>query len=583
LGFVHRRLSILDLSELGWQPMASSDKRYYLIYNGEVYNYIELRQELERLGHSFISRSDTEVMLAALQQWGVDEACKRFEGMFAFALLDTTASMLTLARDPFGIKPLYYADREGEFAFASEIKALLTLGLPRQANPAAMLAYLIDGVCDHGEETIFRGVRQLPAGGILEVDVAGPPRIVARRVYWSVQLGKTLDVSPAEASRLVHDAFFANIARHLRSDVPVGAALSGGIDSSSIVTSIRRVAPSDLELHAFSYLADDPRLNEEQWMRAAASASRATVHEVHLQATSLVRDVDALIMSQDEPFGGTSIYAQYNIFRAADAAGVRVMLDGQGADELLGGYAAFLGPHVASLARRGHLRAAARLLRSCHERSDASARGIARYVAAAAIPQPLKTLFGARVHSARVPEWIDDGWFADRGVASAVPRRDPGPNLRAHLVRSIETNLRALLRYEDRNSMAFSVESRVPFLTTGFAELVLSLPDEYLIAPDGTRKAVLRNAMRGIVPDIVLDRRDKIGFQTPEGGLIAAAGGWAARVLASDAARGIGGIRRSSIDRAAESIEAGTPDRSIPLWRWLNLIRWADLFQVELS
>jgi asparagine synthase (glutamine-hydrolysing) len=497
-------------------------------------------------------------------------------------LLDTVANTLTLARDPFGIKPLYYTDSAGRFAFASEIKGLLALGVVRQANPNAIYAYLTDGVCDHGEATAFMGVQQLPPAGILVVDLAGAPQIVSRRVYWSLKPGPTIDVSATEASQLVREAFFANVKRHLRSDVPVGAALSGGIDSSAIVTSIRRVAPSRLELHAFSYLADDPRLNEERWMRAAATAACATVHEVRLHAARLVDDVDALIVTQDEPFAGTSIYAQYNIFRAADSEGVRVMLDGQGADELLGGYAAFLGPQVASLLRHGQLRAATQLLRSCQHRSDASASAIARYVAAASIPRRLKTMVASRVHSSRIPRWIDHAWFADRGVDPA-PRKDPGPDLRAHLVRAIETTLRSLLRYEDRNSMAFSVESRVPFLTPGFAELVLSLPDKYLIAPDGTRKAVLRSAMRGVVPDVVLDRRDKIGFQTPERGLIASAGGWAARVLASDTARNVGAIRGDAIRHAAASIDAGMTDSSIPLWRWLNLIRWADLFQVDLA
>lgn len=316
-------------------------------------------------------------------------------------------------------------------------------------------------------------------------------------------------------------------------------------------------------------------------MRAAATTAAATVHEVRLQATSLVRDVDALIITQDEPFGGTSIYAQYNIFRAADAAGVRVMLDGQGADELLGGYAAFLGPRVASMLRRGHVRRAAQLVRMSGQRPNMSAIG--RYVAAAALPSAVKRLLRTRVHAARVPQWIDAAWFADRGVTASPPLRDPGPDLRAHLVQSVQTSLRSLLRYEDRNSMAFSVESRVPFLTTSFAELVLSLPEDYLIAPDGTRKAVLRTAMRGVVPDVILDRRDKIGFQTPESGLIAGAGAWAAKVLRSDTAERTTGIRREDAKRAAVSIESGTRDESIPLWRWLNVIRWADLFQVSWS
>jgi asparagine synthase (glutamine-hydrolysing) len=581
VGFVHRRLSILDLSEHGWQPMASADRRYHLVYNGEIYNYVELRRELEALGRHLVSHGDTEVLLEAVIEWGIDEAMRRCEGMYAFALLDTATATLTLARDPFGIKPLYYLEQDERFAFASEIKALLTVeGFARRVNPRAMLAYLTQGLCDHTTDSMFANIHQLHPAGILVVDVAGIPRIVSRRTGWVPCVMATLDVSPNEAASLVREAFVGNISRHLRSDVPVGAALSGGVDSSSIVSVMRRVAPTT-ELHAFSYFADDSRLNEERWVHAAAGSAGALVHAVRVDAETLARDVDTLIRAQDEPFDGTSIYAQFSVFRAVAEAGIRVVLDGQGADELLGGYAAYLGPHIANLVTLGHWRAAAQLVRTSHGRADVSVMSAARYLIGASTPRWMKERLSSRVRAAMLPTWIDAEWFMSRGGTPVGHQQDPGPGLRSHLVQSIRTTLPSLLRYEDRNSMAFSVESRVPFLTTRFAELVLALPDSYLIAPDGTRKAVFRNAMRGIVPDVILDRRDKLGFHTPEQSLLGAAHAWASRVLNSETGRQLPGVTPTGISRAATMVGNGLHGPTMPVWRILNLIRWAELFDVQ--
>jgi asparagine synthase (glutamine-hydrolysing) len=581
IGLVHRRLSILDLSELGWQPMSSPDGRLHVVYNGEVYNYLELRKELEEGGHKFNSHSDTEVLLAAIASWGLRNAISRFEGMYAFALLNTESNTLTLARDPFGIKPLYYAFARGRFVFASEIKALLALQwIPRQADPNALLAYLTAGRSDEGEGTMFAGVRQLPAGGVIVLDVTGAARVDSQWRSWRPTVTRTLRVSRDEAATLVREAFFDSVGRHLRSDVPVGSALSGGLDSSSIVAGMRRAAP-DLELHAFSYLAEDPKLTEERWVRDAARAASATVHEVHISSDALAHDVDYLIRSQDEPFGSTSIYAQYRIFQAAADAGVRVMLDGQGADELLGGYASFLGPRVAGLVGSGRLAAAVQLAWSSYGRADVDLGEVARYVVAASVPRAVKTRLSARIHADALPGWIATAWFDSRLPSLRVEAPDPGRDLRAHLARETETSLLALLRYEDRNSMAFSVESRVPFLTTKFAELCLSLPGDYLIGSDGTRKAVLRDAMHGIVPDSILHRRDKIGFRTPERALLTGANSWTKRVLESDCARNLDCIDLTSITAriAAGPNGAGVP--RVPLWRILNLIRWAELLDVQ--
>src|SRR5262245_40312187 len=229
---LHRRLSILDTTKSGWQPMGTPDGRYYVVYNGEIYNYKELRQELELAGHSFKSQSDTEVLLAAYAEWG-KAALTRFIGMFAFALLDTERRTLLLARDFFGIKPLYYSSQDGAFVFGSEIKALLTFGLPGlEADPERLFLYLRYGITDSGSQTLFSRVQQLPVGHYLEISLdSGDSK---GQCYWQPE-DKELDISFDEAAERVRELFLRSVELHLRSDVAVGAALSGGIDSSAIV------------------------------------------------------------------------------------------------------------------------------------------------------------------------------------------------------------------------------------------------------------------------------------------------------------------------------------------------------------
>ncbi|HOF89267.1 MAG TPA: asparagine synthase (glutamine-hydrolyzing), partial [Armatimonadota bacterium] len=351
LGLAHRRLSILDLSPAGHQPMGAADGRYWIVFNGEVYNYLELRDELADAGHAFHTGTDTEVILAAYRHWGA--ACvARFTGMWAFAIWDVDARVLFLARDPFGIKPLYYLNDGRRFAFASELKALLTLpGLTRRANPTALYDYLTENVTDFGGETFYAEIRQLPAGHTLTVPVDAPERAVAAP-YWAPRWGENRDITFDEAAAHLRDLFLRSVALHLRSDVPVGTALSGGIDSSAIVSAVRHLHPAQ-EIHTFSYLADDPALSEAQWV-ALANAHNGTVpHGVQVTPEELVADLDALIATQDVPFASTSIYAQHRVFRRAREAGITVMLDGQGSDEYLAGYANFVAYRMASLLLRG--------------------------------------------------------------------------------------------------------------------------------------------------------------------------------------------------------------------------------------
>jgi asparagine synthase (glutamine-hydrolysing) len=560
--------------------MSSPDGRFHLVFNGEIYNYVELRAELAALGHDFRSTSDTEVLLHALARWG-EAALPRLMGMFAFALLDLRERTLTLARDPFGIKPLYYAHTARAFGFASELKALLELpGLSRQVDAQRVYEYLVFGLGSHGDRTMFADVRQLPPAHVMRVPLDDPAAVRIRR-YWSLDLGRRADLSFDEAAGRLREMFLDSVRLHLRSDVPVGAALSGGVDSSAIVAGMRRVQPS-LRLHTFTYVADDPAISEEGWAARAGAAAGATMHQVRVTAGDLLEDLDRLIEVQDEPFGSTSIYAQHRVFRLAAEAGIKVMLDGQGADEMFGGYPVYTAARFAGLVRSGHpVRAAAFLRRASRlpGRGGMLARA-AEYLAPEFLQGPLRRAAGRGLE----PAWLNGGWFRARGVRARAPsRRFPVSDvLRHELAQTLShTSLPMLLRYEDRNSMAYGIESRVPFLTTALAEFVFALPEEYLVDRGGTTKAVFRAAMRGVVPDEVLDRRDKIGLATPEHAWLGQLRPWVERVLASEAAAAIPALdRRAAADEWA-AVLAGRARFDFRVWRWLNLIRWAELYAAE--
>jgi asparagine synthase (glutamine-hydrolysing) len=582
VGLIHRRLSILDLSPLGWQPMSSRDSRWTLVYNGEIYNYLELRAQLEVEGEVFVSHGDTEVLLAALIRWG-EAALGRLIGMFAFALFDAQEGRLLLARDPFGIKPLFWARRHDGLAFASEMKGLLALdGISRDADLTQLYDFLQFGESDLDDRTFLKHVHQLLPGHLLRVRVGERVEIDPPAPYWNLAVDEEVDVSFGEAVTAVRSAFLRNIALHLRSDVPVGAALSGGIDSSAIVGSMRHLEPT-LDLHSFSYYAEDESINEAHWIEQVTRATGAKSHVVRLADDSLACTLQRVIATQDEPFMTTSIAAQFLVFQSASNAGVRVMLDGQGADEMLAGYPTFYGPVIAQLLRAGRLSTAAGIWSALGRDPQISRKQVGRYVATSFIPRPIKQLLSDRVNRAAAPAWLDVDWFAQRGVTGAHRPREVDSLLRTQLVRAVTGGLRTLLRYEDRNSMAHSVESRVPFLTPEFAQLVLSLPAEYVVDSRGTRKAVFREAMRGLVPDTILDRRDKLGFQTPEADLLATVRPWMLERLDSPTGNAFMPLRAGHREATLNHLRGAGGIAQVPLWRWLSVVEWMRSSQARLD
>lgn len=579
LGF--RRLAIIDVSPDGHQPMASLDGRYWIVLNGEIYNHVELRQELQALGYRFRSRSDTEVLLTAYIHWG-PESITRLVGMFAFGILDTHRRVLFMGRDPFGIKPLYYVRSDKAFAFASEIKPLLEVpGVRRAVNPERMYLYLRYALADYGSETMFADVHQLPAAHYMEIRLNDPGTSTCVR-YWQIDPDARLALSPNEAADRLRELFLTSVRLHLRSDVAVGAALSGGIDSSSIVSAIRHVQGENVALHTFSYISDDPALNEEPWMDIVGRAANAVPHKVRVKTDELAADVEHLIRIHAEPFLSTNVYAQYRVFSLAREAGITVMLNGQGADEFLGGYRGYLAARLASLIFQGRGNAALRLAREGLRRDNRVRLSLqaGRYL----LPATLHPLARLILRSAN-PAWLNTGWFEERGALSDPFACERGTDvLRAVLGQAVTmTSLPVLLRYEDRNSMSNSIENRVPFLTPDLVSFVLALPEEFIIDRDGLSKAVMRRAMAGIVPQVILNRKDKIGFQVTEHRWLAGLRPWVDETLGSQTAARIPALNRGAMRREWQAVIHGRKRYNLRIWRWVNFIRWADSFRVVME
>lgn len=572
----HTRLAIIDLSPGGHQPMPSSDGRYIIVFNGEIYNYRELRKELKVCGCIFRTESDTEVLLALWAQWGVD-GLRRLAGMFAFAVFDRSEQSLTIVRDAFGIKPLFYASDDDGFRFASEVPALLELspGKP-QLNWQRAYDYLVHGDYDSAPNTFFAGVYHLLPGHWMRVDLASGQATVPQR-WWTPRVDEREGWRFADAVEQVREQFLQNIRLHLRSDVPLGTALSGGIDSSAVVCAMRHVEP-DLPIHTFSFIASGSEVNEENWVDRVNSHVGAIAHKVHVSPQELVRDLDDMIRAQGEPFGSTSIYAQYRVYQLAKESGITVTLDGQGADEMLAGYSGYPGQRLRSLLETGQLRQALQFWNACAQWPGRSrlhgAKALAGQLMSGRIYDPLRSLNGKD----NLPYWLNSNALKEYEVSPRFPRKQPrdkqlGRCVMAELAESLSSRgLLSLLRHGDRNSMRFSVESRVPFLTLDMVNLMLSMPEDYLISPKGETKHVFRAAMRGIVPDDVLDRRDKIGFATPEQDWLLSMADTVRQWLRVDL--NLPFLNQSEVLREFENIISGKKRFSWQVWRWINFSRW---------
>lgn len=552
----HRRLAIVDLSALGHQPMVLKN-RYVITYNGEIYNHLELRVELEKLGYQFVSHSDTEVILAAYDAWGAD-CLNKFNGMWSFVIVDTQKMRVFIARDRFAIKPLYYYQGAGIFVFASEIKALLQQPeVDAEPDRNFCLDYIKKGATVAGERTIFKGIKRFPAASFVECslrEVCAEP--LRTKVYWSVSPNLSAEpfaeVMAEELARKYYTLLEDAVRLRLRADVKVGSALSGGLDSSSIVYLINRllgdqIAAEKQETFSCVYKSPGTEDNDESYfIDHMADALGVSSNQIEPQADAIPSEHEKLIYAMDYPPENT-LMSSWHTFKRVGQTDVTVTLDGQGADEQLGGYLYYLACWFAQMP----------LSQIVGE--------FCRFIVIPGAPRFILYGFVLRMTS----------WFLGRSLVLKMVRlfgymHDPFIPLNEKLTSDFQTSLQVLLHYADRTSMAYSIESRMPFMDYRLVEFLAAVPATYKLH-GGWTKYLARRAFSGKLPDEIVWRKDKLGWPIPEAH-------WFNGKLKSWLLQRVNNpafMNWLGADMPIEKLEKMPVSQRI---RWLNLAVWHGLF-----
>ncbi|MBA3753255.1 MAG: asparagine synthase (glutamine-hydrolyzing) [Nitrospira sp.] len=516
VGMGFRRLSILDLSDAGHQPMVSEDGQCVLVFNGEIFNYVELRSELRQLGHRFRSSGDSEVLLAAYRQWG--RAClSRLNGMWAFVIYDRQNRLLFGSRDRFGVKPLYYSRNTEVLQFASEIKALRASGYQQsELNWRNAARFLLEGRLDNQIETFYEGIRQIPPGSGFEVTLDGAWH---QWSFWSLDaLPPTVSDNPAATFA---DLFEDSVRIRMRSDVPVGVCLSGGLDSTAIMCAAarqrgHRAAEGTESLQAFCYMAKE--FDESKYIADTLRQTGAQLRQLETSPADLWNDLRKLLWFQDEPVHTMTAVVGYQLMRLAASQGIRVVLNGQGADETIGGYSSYFQDYWVSLIRQGRMREAWQAVTSYTLAHGGNSRVRFTDAASRCLSWEMYKIEPYRhwAQARRQARLRHNAWFS-KDLTKHFINEDAPPNsgtLSTSLNQSVvSAPLPLYLRIEDRNSMAHSVEARLPFLDYRLVSFVCGLSDDWKVRGPWN-KYVLREGMKGRIPESVRLRVDKMGFPT---------------------------------------------------------------------
>jgi asparagine synthase (glutamine-hydrolysing) len=508
VALAHRRLAIIDLSEDGAQPMRSGDGRLVLTYNGEIYNYIEIRDELKSLGVAFRTQSDSEVILAAYAQWG-RECVRRFNGMWSFVIYDQDRRRIFGSRDRFGVKPLYYVQTGGMLVLASEIRQLLPLLPAVRANVRMVTEFLLTCFSDYEEHTYFDGVRRVPAGHSFSIDLASPS-IEFERHYRVAVRPELQELDPADAVSRFRQVFCDAVRLRMRADVRVGTCLSGGVDSSSVAavaSGVYREATSE-PFCAITAVSEQGSNDESEYAQQVVERSGLRWLKTRPTYSEFVECLDDVVRAQEEPFASPSINMQYFVMRTAKEHGIKVLLDGQGGDETLLGYEKYYAAYFAALARRnGYFQAICGLWACSRNNAHMGVANTLKFLVGGLSPRARFAVYRHRHAHVRYDGQIP--WFM-----SALGR-EIANDFGLQLLEIEHTNLPVLLRYEDKNSMAHSIETRLPFLDYRVVETALSLPIECKMR-SGWTKWVLREAIGDYLPREIAWRRNKMGFEAPE-------------------------------------------------------------------
>jgi len=546
----HTRLSIIDLDKQSNQPMEMDD--YVLVFNGEIYNYLELKEELLSLGHKFLTSSDTEVLLKAYSQWGED-CVEKFNGMWAFALFDKKKTSLFISRDRFGVKPLYYILDEHRFIFASEIKALIPYLSNVKANKDELIRYLIYGVQEHRKESMFHDIYRFPPAHRAVYNLEEKRFVLDK--YYTIKHTNIDNTDEESVQRNLNILIDDSIRLRLRSDVKVGMALSGGVDSNIIVSKANTL---NSNIESFSSVYDsNAQINENKNIELTVNKLNLKQHYIISEIGSLVKNIEHIVWMQDEPFDTLGIFAQYKVYDKMNKKGVKVSLDGQGADEIFAGY----GTYRAIVLRENIFNYL--FLKSYFKHYKSFFLQDFKLLIVSFFPQIFEILYFKK-RARQV-------FTKDIAFLSSLKKSFSNfHNLNKKLMMDVEEYLSVLLRYVDRNSMAKSVESRAPFLDYNVIDYAFSIPSE-LKYNNGFSKYILRKTFEKDVSGEIIWNRDKKGFPVPQNE-------WCQDENFTRLANSY--IKKSKILKELEvnlSI-----DKTNPIyWKIVNIAIWEDIFKIE--
>ena len=505
----HRRLAIKDLDERSNQPMQYDDGNFWIVFNGEIYNYLELKKELSSLGCEFRTESDTEVILAAFRRWG-RQCLSKFNGMFSFCIYDKRQNRLFIARDRFGIKPLYFWNSPGTFCVASEIKQFTCIpGFTPTANREKLFHFINSSDFDYDRETLWKDVFEIEPGHFAELNLGSwkPGTPFKTEKWYELDFGKTIDISFEDAVCEFRNLLKDSIRLRLRADVPVGFLLSGGLDSSSLVglsTQIPREANATLK--TFSSCYENSPVDERKFINEMLDFSKASSSLHFPKPQEVPENLDRIIWHNDIPVRHGSPVPHWLLYKhiREDNDFRKVIIEGQGGDEILGGYIDFCWSFIFELLMEGRIPSFSREFSSFRAKDKFSLKIFTRKFG--------RMMFPGAISYPANPAIVPENLIGNAKIP-AIPIRREQPSVK-EMHRARMRILRYILHNVDRNSMSHSRETRVPFLDYRLAEFCISLPSQYKLS-SGTTKRVLRSAVSGVVPEKIINRGDKQGYSSP--------------------------------------------------------------------
>lgn len=566
LGIASNRLSIIDLREIANMPLHDTEGRYVIVFNGEIFNYVEIREELLKKGYKFNTNSDTEVVINAYKEWGED-CLHRLNGMWVFALWDKLEKILFCSRDRYGIKPFYYYKDNNRLVLGSEIKQILKCGVDKTVNDEIIYDYLVFNFIDHTEQTFFKHINRLQAGH--KFTIKNGQMKISR---WYELPSDNLLSDTKNLYNDFYDLLYDSVRLRLRSDVEVGSCLSGGLDSSAIVCIMHEILhnegkPENQKTYTAVY--DDPAIDERPFVEEVVKQTNSTKYYLFPNINEFKNDLDKLTYHQDEPYTGATVFAQWCVFKKIHETGIKVVLDGQGSDEILLGYFSFFPFHL-----KRNLINPFRFISEYINGINTTNLGLNKFT---------QNFIYFNTGSVRYRHVLRNSrQFVNESFVTSHSRRDifnqmiAASSLQSNRLSNLwNISLPSLLRYEDKNSMAFSVEARIPFLDHRLVEYIFSIPLDKLIHK-GWTKHVLRESLKGKIPEGIRMRKGKLAFSVPQRQWLKELSGYVTETFSDDFRSG----KFIDRDKIINIIKSGRFNDKV-IYRAFALEKWMKVFDLK--